>query len=105
MTSCIHSIHNHAPYPENSKEGITVAVLKRAVLGIIASALLAVAGYYITIAHNMWNMSPDTLANYALYEAWMDVIVLSGFAILAAALSVLSIKPKENDQVNQPEVP
>lgn len=59
MINCLNSIHNHAPFEENSKEGMVVTVLKRAALGIIASALIAVAGYYITIAHNMWDMSPE----------------------------------------------
>lgn len=99
MTCSIHSLHNHAPYKEDSKEGMVAAIGKRVVLSIITSALLAVATYYSTIALNPLNLSPDDLTKFALYEACMDGAVLNILGIFFVALSLV----RKNDQAKPSE--
>ncbi len=99
MTCCIHSLHNHAPYKEDSEEGLFATIGKRVVLSIIASALLAVATYYSTIAFNTLNLSPDTLIKFALFEACQGGVILNILGISLVALSLVGkndpAKPSE----------
>ncbi len=59
MVNCIRSMHNTAPYELGSEEGIKISMAKRAIIGLIVAAALAVGGYYLEMATNLWNYPPN----------------------------------------------
>lgn len=68
--SCIQALYNHQPYPERTPEGVTCARVKRAIIGLIVSAILATCLYFISSAinnvSNPFHFSPQTLMGLAI---------------------------------------
>lgn len=60
---CIEPLYNHYPYFRNSAEGVRAAMIKRAIIGTIFSAAIAVGIYFAAMAlYNVWNPFQYTVA-------------------------------------------
>lgn len=59
MINCIHSMHNHAPFKQGTEHGVKISMAKRAIIGLIVAAALAVGVYYLNMASNAFNYPPN----------------------------------------------
>jgi hypothetical protein len=54
--NCINAFYDHRPFDANSGKGVAIAMLKRALIGLIATAAIAVGLYFLDMAvYNVWN--------------------------------------------------
>ena len=52
ITNCLSGIWDHKPYEPDTIEAIKCIVIKRLVIGLLVSIVLAVAGYFLSMYLN-----------------------------------------------------
>ena len=85
MINCLHSLHNHAPYDEGTLEGAKASMVKRAVIGIVLSALLAVGFFYANLYFpNIYGYSPNTIFGLSVFISCLTGVI--GLTVTAAKM-------------------